>query len=138
LIFVPFLLLALADFYTYSKPAARLDYRGAIASICKESDGAFATSINAAFLLSENSKLPVIVWDQAVDIGGVFRLENLPAYGYAVGDMPSSGACLFQIDNPASTPEERGLIEYLLYSHPHKTHVLEAKRWQTYSVHALK
>ena len=108
----PALALALAALYTSWLPDERPDYRAWLAEACDGATAAYATSINAAFIISENSDMSVTVWPGAWDNGRSIRIADIGKFGYNTGPTPP-GACILQVDIPASQQQERDFLASL-------------------------
>lgn len=112
LVFAPTLALALIGLYTYWLPQARPDFRAWLAESCPGARLAYATSINAAFIMSENSAMTVTIWPGAWDNGRSINMADVPKFGYGVTPLPHQ-ACILQIEVPGSQQAERDYLATL-------------------------
>lgn len=108
----PALALALIGLYTYWLPQARPDFRAWLAESCPGARLAYATSINAAFIMSENSAMTVTIWPGAWDNGRSINMADVPKFGYGVTPLPHQ-ACILQIEVPGSQQAERDYLATL-------------------------
>lgn len=116
----PVLCLGLFAFYTSSLPFARPDYRAWIDEHCQGANVGYATSINAAFLISENSDLEVYLWPGAVDAGMTLDPGSMAHFNYEFYALPPVRACVLAVEVPATTQAERDYIQSLLTRFPHQ------------------
>lgn len=133
-IFAPVLALAIVNLYNNPRP----DYRAWLADACQGATAAYATSINAAFVLSENTPYPVTVWPGAVDSGQTVEPSSLPAFGYATGPLPGGDVCLMLTDIPATRQEERDHVASVLAQHTYEVTVQHVTVWQVYYIYKLE
>lgn len=115
----PMLALCLFSFYSSSVSFARPDYQDWIEESCKGAEVGYATSINAAFLMSENSSLPVYLWPGATDGGMTIDPGDAGKFNYAYYPLPPERACILAIEVPATTQAERDYLASLLARFPY-------------------
>lgn len=92
-------------------PHARPDHQTFIAESCGDATAIYATSINAAFIASENSDIPVYVWPGARDNGRSVRIEDMGKFGYSLTPLPSGDVCILEIEIPHRFLEEREFLQ---------------------------
>ncbi len=108
---IPVIGLGLYNLYTDWLPQAKPDYTAWFRQL--DCDSYYATSINAAFILTANGVNDVTVATFAHDNGNSIRHEDLTRFGFRSAAAARSGDCVLVLAIPAMSQAERAYVASL-------------------------
>lgn len=122
LLYAPTLLIALLGFY--SSPRAPL---GTYFQSCADADAIYSISTAGAFMATYYlPDTPHYLWTGSDDLNQSLPDSAKAAFQFQQAATPPRGSvCVFQVDNPTSTPEQRAYVAGLLEQHSHTTEFIE-------------
>lgn len=135
LVYAPALLIALLGFY--STPRAPL---GTYFGNCAGVDAIYSTSTAGAFMATYYlPNLPHYLWTGSDDLNQSLPDSAKAAFQFQQADAPPHGSvCVFQVDNPTSTPEQRSYVAGLLEQHSHTTEFIEVNYLYHFYFHTME
>jgi hypothetical protein len=135
-VFLPVLVLAVLNFATTGYSTMRQPYEQWLLDYCPRSTSLYATSINSAFTVAQNSLLPVLVWSGAQDNGRTVANNMLPLYNFERGEIGAltGYTCILWFDRPEGWEAERDYIGDLLVNYRSTIHTESLNGWNTVRV----